>query len=255
MKKTTIELKSMKGKEKISVLTCYDYSFAKAIDDAVDIILVGDSLGNVILGYERTKKVKIEDMRRHVGAVRRGAPSTFIVADLPFGSYDTNKDAIENAKRLTDAGADAVKPEGNPEIVKALVDGGIEVMGHVGLLPQSAEKMGIVGRAEEEAERIIEEAKKIEEAGAFSVVVESVPESLGEKVSQAVGIPTIGIGAGNKADGQVLVIYDMLGLFPDFSPKFARKYMNLKEDVKKAVSDYSKDVKEGKFPSEEETLK
>jgi 3-methyl-2-oxobutanoate hydroxymethyltransferase len=245
----------MKGKEKISVLTCYDYSFAKAIDGAVDIILVGDSLGNVILGYERTRKVKIEDMRRHVGAVRRGAPSTFIVVDLPFGSYDNKGDAIENAKRLIDAGADAVKPEARPEIVKALVDEGIDVMGHVGLLPQSAEKLSMVGRADEEAERIIEEAKRIEEAGAFSLVIESVPSSLAEKITGAVGIPTIGIGAGNKCDGQVLVIYDILGLFPDFEPKFVRKYMNLKEDVKKAVSDYSKDVKDGSFPGENETLK
>ncbi len=174
MKKTASELKSMKGKEKISVLTCYDYSFAKAIDGAVDIILVGDSLGNVILGYERTRKVKMEDMKRHLEAVHRGAPETFIVADLPFGSYDNKGDAIENAKRLIDAGADAVKPEARPEIVKALVDEGINVMGHVGLLPQSAEKMGMVGRADEEADRIVEEAKRIEEAGAFSLVVESV---------------------------------------------------------------------------------
>ncbi|MCK5281955.1 MAG: 3-methyl-2-oxobutanoate hydroxymethyltransferase [Nanoarchaeota archaeon] len=252
MKKTVEDIKAMKKKEKIAVLTCYDYSFAKAMDGDVEVILVGDSLGNVVLGYERTKHVTMEDMIRHLDAVKRGAKETFIVVDMPFGSYDNKKDAVENARKLINAGADAVKPEGRAEIVKVLADNGIKVMGHIGLLPQSAKKLGMVGKEKKEAESIIEEAKKIEEAGAFSLVIESIPSSLGEEITNTLEIPTIGIGAGNRCDGQVLVSYDMLGLFPDFKPKFARQYMNLKEDIKKAISLYSKDVKEGKFPSKEE---
>jgi 3-methyl-2-oxobutanoate hydroxymethyltransferase len=255
MKKSAEQIKDMKGKEKISVLTCYDYSFAKAIDGNVDIILVGDSLGNVILGYNRTKNVKIEDMLRHVSAVRRGTPNTFVVADLPFGSYNNEKDAIKNANLLIKSGADAIKPEGKPEIVQFLVKSGIKVMGHLGLLPQTAEKLGIVGRDEKDAEIILEEAKKIESAGAFCLVIESIPLLLAKKITDSIKIPTIGIGAGNKCDGQVLVLYDMLGLYPDFEPKFARKYLNLKEDIKNAVESYSKDVKSGNFPSEKESFK
>lgn len=254
MKKTVDDIKAMKGKEKIAVLTCYDYSFAKAMDVNVDIILVGDSLGNVVLGYDRTKYVTMQDMSRHLQAVRRGAPDTFIVADLPYASYNNEKDAIKSSKKLIKAGADAVKPEGKPEIVKVLADDGVEVMGHLGLLPQSAEKYGVVGKDEEEAKRIIGEAKKIEEAGAFSLVLESIPSKLAEEITNNLKIPTIGIGAGNKCDGQVLVLYDMLGLFPDFEPRFVRKYLNLKEDIRKAVQQYSKDIKEGRFPSENESF-
>lgn len=254
MKKTVDDIKAMKGKEKIAVLTCYDYSFAKAMDGNVDIILVGDSLGNVVLGYDRTKYVTMQDMIRHLQAVRSGTPDTFIVADLPYASYNNEEDAIKSSKKLIKAGADAVKPEGKPEIVKVLADDGVEVMGHLGLLPQSAEKYGVVGKGEEEAKRIIGEAKKIEEAGAFSLVLESIPSKLAEEITNNLKIPTIGIGAGNKCDGQVLVLYDMLGLFPDFEPRFVRKYLNLKEDIRKAVQQYSKDIKEGRFPSENESF-
>lgn len=254
MKKTVDDIKAMKGKEKIAVLTCYDYSFAKAMDGNVDIILVGDSLGNVVLGYDRTKYVTMQDMIMHLQAVRSGTPDTFIVADLPYASYNNEEDAIKSSKKLIKAGADAVKPEGKPEIVKVLADDGVEVMGHLGLLPQSAEKYGVVGKDEKEAKRIIGEAKKIEEAGAFSLVLESIPSKLAEEITNNLKIPTIGIGAGNKCDGQVLVLYDMLGLFPDFEPRFVRKYLNLKEDIRKAVQQYSKDIKEGRFPSENESF-
>ena len=160
MKKTVEDIKAMKKKEKIAVLTCYDYSFAKAMDGDVEVILVGDSLGNVVLGYERTKHVTMEDMIRHLDAVKRGAKETFIVVDMPFGSYDNKKDAVENARKLINAGADAVKPEGRAEIVKVLADNGIKVMGHIGLLPQSAKKLGMVGKEKKEAESIIEEARE-----------------------------------------------------------------------------------------------
>jgi 3-methyl-2-oxobutanoate hydroxymethyltransferase len=242
-------VKGMKGKEKISVLTCYDYSFAKAIDGKVDIILVGDSLGNVVLGYERTKHVTLADMIRHLGAVRRGVKESLLVCDLPFGSYDTTTDAIKNAKALIDTGADGVKPEGRPEIVRALVDCGIPVMGHVGLLPQTAEKPGIVGKNEEDAQAITTLAKEIAAAGAFCVVIECVPSGLAKEITDSVSVPTIGIGAG-ECDGQVLVLYDLLGLFPDFAPKFARKYMDLQEEISKAVFSYSMDVKKGNFPGD-----
>jgi 3-methyl-2-oxobutanoate hydroxymethyltransferase len=254
MKKSASDILRMKGKEKISVLTCYDYSFARAFDGNVDIILVGDSLGNVVLGYDRTKNVTMEDMIRHVSAVARGAPNTFIVADLPYKSFDNEKDAVANAKKLISAGADAVKPEGRPEIVKALTKNKINVMGHLGLLPQSAEKLGVVGRENEEAEKITREAAEIEKGGAFSIVLESIPSKLAGKITKKLKIPTIGIGAGKDCDGQVLVSYDMLGLFPDFKPKFVRKYLSLKEDIKKAVLQYSKDVKQGDFPDEKESF-
>jgi 3-methyl-2-oxobutanoate hydroxymethyltransferase len=242
------DIKRMKGKEKISVLTCYDYSFAKIIDRKVDIILVGDSLGNVVLGYDKTKHVKMEDMIRHVEAVRRGAPNTFIVADLPYGSYDDKKGAVINARKLVKAGADAVKPEGKPEIVRMLVHNDIEVMGHIGHLPQSEVK----AKVHREWNELLDSAKSLEEAGAFAVVLEMVQSEVAKKISKILSIPTIGIGAGKGCDGQVLVLYDLLGLYPDFEPKFARKYLNLKEGVSKAVKSYTKDVKAEKFPSKKE---
>ena len=250
MKLSSAGIKAMKNKEKISVLTCYDYSFAKAIDGKVDIILVGDSLGNVVLGYDKTKKVTMEDMIRHLSAVRRGAPHTFVVCDLPYGSYDNQKDAVINGRKLINAGADAVKPEGNSKIVKALVVNGIEVMGHIGHLPQSATKV----KVHREWNKLLDEAKKLEEAGAFAIVLEMVQTDIAKKITDVVSVPTIGIGASNKCDGQVLVLYDLLGLYPDFSPKFARKYLTLKEDVKQAVKMFSDDVKKGEFPSSKESF-
>ena len=250
MKKTVENIRNMKGKERISVLTCYDYSFARVIDGKVDIILVGDSLGNVVLGYEKTKHVTMQDMIRHLSAVRRGAPNTFIVCDLPYGSYLNVGDAIDNAKDLINAGADAVKPEGSAEIVKALIDNGTPVMGHVGHLPQSEGK----ARVHREWNKLLDESKAIEEAGAFAIVLEMVQSEIAKQITNVITVPTIGIGAGKKCDGQVLVLYDLLGLYPDFEPKFARKYMDLKEQVKKAIKMYSDDVKKGDFPSEKESF-
>ena len=251
--KTPADIREMQGNEKIAMLTCYDYSFAKAIGGRADILLVGDSLGNVVLGYPKTRNVLMEDMLRHVGAVRRGAPEAFIVGDLPFGAYENEKDALGNARRLLEAGADAVKPEGKPEIVRALAKAGIPVMAHLGLLPQTAEKFGVVGRGEE-GEKLLKESKEMEQAGAFSLVLETVPASLAKKVTQSISIPTIGIGAGKDTDGQVLVLYDLLGLFEDFKPKFVRKYARLANVVRQAVVEYSIDVKKGNFPSREESF-
>ncbi|MBR9699122.1 3-methyl-2-oxobutanoate hydroxymethyltransferase [Candidatus Woesearchaeota archaeon] len=248
--KSAEELKDMKGKEKISMLTCYDYSFAKAMDGKVDMILVGDSLGNVVLGYERTKKVTMQDMIRHVEAVSRGATDTHIVGDLPYGSYETKEGALENARKLISAGAHSVKPEGKPEIVEFLVKNDVSVVAHLGLLPQTAEKLGVV-----RGEEIISQATKMEEIGAFVLIIECVPNSLAKEITNALTIPTIGIGAGNKVDGQVLVSYDMLGLYPDLQAKFVRQYADLKKEVSKAVEQYSSDVKKGSFPSEEESFK
>ena len=255
MKKQIDDIRRMKQQDKISVLTCYDYSFARALDGKVDLLLVGDSLGNVVLGYPRTQHVTMSDMLRHVGAVARGVVKTAIVGDLPFGSYDTPEQAVANAWQLHQAGADAVKPEGRPEIVAAIVAQGIPVMAHLGLLPQTAEKMGVVGKVTSEAERLLTEAKKMEDAGAFAVVLECVPAALAERVTQAITIPTIGIGAGNACDGQVLVLYDLLGLFGEFQPKFVRRYLNLREQIGNAVAQYSDDVKRGRFPTEQESFK
>jgi 3-methyl-2-oxobutanoate hydroxymethyltransferase len=236
------------------MITCYDYSFAKLVDGMADIVLVGDSLGNVILGYDTTRKVEFNDMLRHTGAVARGMKDTFIVADLPFHSYDTPEQAVASAKQLMDLGAHGVKPEGRPEIVKALVHAGIPVMGHVGLLPQSAEKKTVQGKQQDQAEQILQQARDIDEAGAFTLVIECVPESLGTRITKEVSIPTIGIGAGLQCDGQVLVLYDLLGLFNDFKPKFVKHFGNVGEDIQKAVKLYTEEVKQGKFPKEDHSF-
>ncbi len=236
------DIQKMKGKEKISMVTCYDYSFSKAIAGCVDILLVGDSLGNVVLGLDKTNKVTMEDMLRHVDAVRRGSKEGFIVCDLPYGAYETGKEAVIHAKKLIAAGADALKPEGKPEIVKALTDNGVDVMGHIGYLPQTQKV-----RMHKENE-LIDIAKEIESAGAFAIVLEMVDKELASRITQELRIPTIGIGSGKECDGQVLVLYDLLGLFPDFEPRFVRKYMNLKTDIRKAVEKYTNDVKKGSFP-------
>ncbi|MBW2981040.1 3-methyl-2-oxobutanoate hydroxymethyltransferase [Candidatus Woesearchaeota archaeon] len=255
MRRTIGNMKSTKGKEKITVLTAYDYSAARIIDEAgVDIILVGDSLGNVVLGYESTKEVTMEDMLRHTGAVARGAKDCLIVADMPYNSDETMGLAVKNAKLLIKAGAHAVKIEGKPEIAEALVKENIIVMGHVGLLPQTAEEMKVQGKDEESAGNILNDAIALEKAGCFAIVLECVPEDLAKKITETVKIPTIGIGSGPYCDGQVLVSNDMLGLF-DKTPKFVRKYANLKDEIKKAVEEYCKDVKEGNFPSDKECFK
>lgn len=256
-KVTTKKIRGMKNKEKITMLTAYDYPMAKIVDESgCDMILVGDSLGNVVLGYENTTHVTMEDMLHHTKAVARGAKNALIVTDMPFLSCHLGVyKAVENAGKLISEGnAGAVKIEGGREIadvIKAICNAGIPVMGHLGLTPQSINQFGSFGiRAKEEAEakRLIEDAKIIEDSGAFAVVLECIPHELAEKVSSEINIPTIGIGAGGGCDGQVLVLYDMLGLFVDYVPAFVKKYANLDNSVRNGVSKYIDEVKKGVFP-------
>ena len=248
----TVKIKSMKGKEAIVMLTCYGYPMARILEEmGVDIILVGDSLGNVVLGYESTKEVTMGDMVRHTGAVRRGAVSSFIVVDMPYKSDETKELAVRNANLLMDAGADAVKIEGKPDICRALVENGIAVMGHIGHLPQTAEKPVV----HKDKDKLLKEAKALEEAGVFSVVLEMVQTDIAKDVTDALKIPTIGIGAGPYCDGQVLVINDMLGMYEDFKPKFVKRYANVNDEIRKAVKAYKKEVKSGEFPGEEYSFK
>ncbi|MFC1510840.1 3-methyl-2-oxobutanoate hydroxymethyltransferase [Candidatus Margulisiibacteriota bacterium] len=220
---------------KLSMLTAYDYSLAKILDEAgLDIILVGDSLGNVILGYENTLPVTMADMIHHTKAVSRGVKRALLVADMPVGAMEK---AVENAKALVSAGAEAVKVEGVEEIgaITAIIKKGIPVMGHLGFLPQKVKELG--GYKVQRSPKIVDEARQLEEAGVFSVVLEMVPEDLAAQVTQAVKIPTIGCGAGPYCDGQVLVSYDMLGLYPN-APKFAKKYVDLRAIISKAVREF-----------------
>lgn len=261
MKKvTTTVLKKMKREnEKISMLTAYDYSTAKIIDDAnVDVILVGDSLGMVVLGYDDTIKVTVEDIIHHTSAVSRGAKRSMIVADMPFLSYHQGKYiSVKNAGRLIQEGnANAVKLEGGIEIIediKAIINAGIPVMGHLGLTPQSVNKIGgyyIQGKSVEEAEKIIEDAVALEKAGVFSIVLECVPSELSKAITNKLSIPTIGIGAGKCCDGQVLVTNDLLGSYQGHIPKFVKKYEDIGEKTKNAVKEYIKEVKNKEFPQE-----
>src|SRR3989344_1722572 len=252
MKTTIQKIKSMKGKEKIAVLTAYDYSAAKAMDECgVDITLIGDSLGMVVLGYENTLSVTIDDMMRHTGAVARGTKNALIVADMPANSYNDKETAALNAEALVKSGADTVKIENEPEIAKFLVENKIEVMGHIGLTPQTATNFKVQGKDEETANKLIKLAKELEEAGCYSLVLECIPTELAKKITKSVSIPTIGIGAGPYCDGQVLVSNDMLGLFTDFKPKFVKRYAELGNEMKKALENYKKEIKEGKFPTDE----
>ncbi len=261
MKNTVITLQQQKeNKDKITMLTAYDYSMAKLIDEAgVNCILVGDSLGNVILGYEDTISVTMEDMIHHTAAVARGAKDAFIVADMPFMSYQTSVyDAMVNAGRLMKEGrANAVKLEGGVSVcpqIKAIVEASIPVVAHLGLTPQSVNAFGgfkVQGKSEATAKKLVEDAKAVENAGACMVVLECVPARLAKLVTEKISIPTIGIGAGNECDGQVLVYQDMLGMFSDFTPKFAKRFANVGEIMKEAFGAYINEVKEQKFPAEE----
>ena len=251
MKVTVDKIKSMKSEEKISMLTAYDFPSASIMDGTVDMILVGDSLGMVVLGYENTLSVTMEDMMRHTEAVARGVKKSLLVGDMPVNSYDNEEDAIENTKKLIDAGADCVKIENQHEIASALVKEGFEVMGHVGLTPQTVTDFKVQGKDKDAANRIIEEAKALEKAGCFSIVLECVPVDLAKRITEEISIPTIGIGAGADCDGQVLVMYDILGLFERFKPKFVKRYANIAKEMRKAFMQYTKEVKEGKFPSDE----
>lgn len=247
---TPQQIKSMKSNQKIVMLTAYDFPTAKLMDGIVDIILVGDSLGMVVLGYENTTKVTMEDMTRAVSAVSRGAKNALIVGDMPIGSYENEKDAIKNAKLFLEAGAHAVKIERKPEIAKFLVQNGIQVMGHIGLTPQTITNFKVQGKDEESAERLYEEARAMDKAGCFSLVLECIPLGLAKKITEVISIPTIGIGAGVHCDGQVLVSHDILGLFESFKPKFVKRYADIGSEMKNAFGKYAEEVRESKFPDD-----
>ena len=265
MKNTTTSIMQMKNSgHKISMLTAYDYTTARLLDEAgVNTILVGDSLGNVILGYEDTISVTVEDMIHHSAAVARGAKNALVVTDLPFMSYQTSVyDAVVNAGRLMKEGrAGAVKLEGGKEVcpqIKAIVSAGIPVVAHLGLTPQSINTFGgfkVQGKTEAAAQKLIEDAKAVEEAGAFLLVLECVPAKLAKLVTESINIPTIGIGAGAGCDGQVLVIYDMLGMFSDFKPKFVKHFANAGDMIREAVKTYIAEIDDGTFPAEEHCYK
>lgn len=263
MKNTAVTFKDAKGKgEKLSMLTAYDYSTAKLIDAAgINSILVGDSLGNVMLGYEDTISVTMEDMIHHCAAVARGAKNTLVICDMPFMSYQASVyDAVVNAGRLMKEGrANAVKLEGGVEMeatIKAIVDASIPVCGHIGLTPQSINAFGgfkVQGKGEAAAQKLLDDARAVERAGAFAVVLECVPAALAKKVSESISIPTIGIGAGAGCDGQVLVYQDMLGMFSDFKPKFVKHFANVGEQMTEAFKAFDAEVKAGTFPAAEHT--
>ncbi|WP_372946326.1 3-methyl-2-oxobutanoate hydroxymethyltransferase [Muriicola sp.] len=247
--------------EKISMLTAYDYSMAKIVDAAkVDVILVGDSASNVMAGHETTLPITLDQMIYHASSVIRAVNRALVVVDLPFGSYQSDpKEALRSAIRIMkESGAHAVKLEGGVEIkesVKRILNAGIPVMGHLGLTPQSIYKFGtytVRAKEEEEAEKLLEDAKMLEKIGCFSIVLEKIPAALTKKVSESISIPTIGIGGGRYADGQVLVIHDLLGMTHEFNPRFLRRYMNLYEEMSDAISRYVSDVKSLDFPSKEE---
>ncbi len=264
MKNTVTTLREQKkNSDKITMLTAYDFSTAKLMDQAgINCILVGDSLGMVMLGYQDTLSVTMEDMIHHTKAVSRGCTETFVVADMPFMSYQTSVyDAVVNAGRLIKEGcAQAVKLEGGLEVcpqIEAIVKASIPVMAHLGLTPQSVNAFGgfkVQGKDEEAAKRILKEALAVQEAGAFAVVLECVPAKLAELISSKLEIPTIGIGAGKGCDGQVLVYQDMLAMYGGFKPKFVKQYANIGEQMKKAFSDYISETANGEFPAEEHTF-
>ncbi len=258
---TTAVLKDKKIKnEKITMLTAYDYSLAGMVDAAgIDMILVGDSLGNVVLGYESTLPVTMDDMIHHTKAVARAAKNSMVVGDMPFLSYHVSREeSVRNAGRLVqEGGAHAVKLEGGQErvdTVKAIIDAQIPVVAHIGLTPQSVNQFGgfkVQGKDLETANKLIADAKSLEAAGAFSIVLECVPAMLAKRITEEVGIPTIGIGAGQYCDGQVLVINDMLGMFTGHIPKFVKKFANLQPLILEALAAYKMEVEAGTFPSEE----
>lgn len=264
IKNTAVTFKESKGHEKLSMLTAYDFGTAKLVDEAgINGILVGDSLGMVMLGYEDTLEVTMEDMIHHSKAVSRGAKNALVVTDMPFMSYQTSVyDAVVNAGRLIKEGkAQAVKLEGGLEVVdkvEAIVKASIPVMGHIGLTPQSINQIGgfkVQGKSEESGRILIESAKALEKAGAFAIVLECVPSKLSKLITESINIPTIGIGAGNDCDGQILVYQDMLGMFSGFKPKFVKKYSDIGEEMKKSFIEYDKEVKDKVFPGEEHGFK
>lgn len=257
--KSLIEMK--RNGEKISMLTAYDYSMAKIVDAAkIDVILVGDSASNVMAGHETTLPITLDHMIYHASSVIRAVNRALVVVDIPFGSYQSDpKEALRSAIRIMkESGAHAVKVEGGEEIKESVVrilNAGIPVMGHLGLTPQAIYKFGtysVRAKEEEEAEKLIEDAKLLEQLGCFAIVLEKIPAALTKIVSESISIPTIGIGGGKHADGQVLVIHDLLGMTHEFNPRFLRRYMNLYEDMGNAISQYVNDVKNKDFPNDEE---
>jgi len=259
-KVTTQKLKQMKEKgEKISMTTAYDYPTAYFVDKAgIEIILVGDSLAMTVLGHNSTVPVTMDEMLHHIRPVVKGAPNPLIVGDMPFGSYNVSKEqAIMNANRMMkEGGCDVIKLEGGREVaetVRAIVDAGIPVMGHIGLTPQTVSKLGgfkVQGKGTEAAQALLEDALALEKAGVWGLVIECVPEEVGKLITQKVSIPTIGIGGGRYCDGQVLVFHDMFGLFEKFLPKFVKQYANLGTEIVKGLEQFKADVREGKFPEE-----
>jgi 3-methyl-2-oxobutanoate hydroxymethyltransferase len=264
MRITISQIKEMKQKgEKITMLTAYDYSTAKIIDEVgIPLILVGDSLGQVVLGYESTIPVTIDEMLHHTKAVVRGTRRAMVIGDMPFMTYHISiEDALRNAARfIQEGGAQAVKLEGGVTVadkVKRIVECGIPVMGHIGLTAQSIHQLGghkVQGRTPEAAARLLEDARVLEQAGAFAIVLETVPTPLATLITKSISIPTIGIGAGAGCDGQVLVINDMLGSFTDFVPKHAKQYVKLTDIIRKAVTEYDNEVKAGTFPTEKHSF-
>jgi 3-methyl-2-oxobutanoate hydroxymethyltransferase len=257
--KSLVEMK--KNGEKISMLTAYDYTMAKIVDGAgIDVILVGDSASNVMAGHETTLPITLDQMIYHASSVIRAVDRALVVVDLPFGSYQSDpKEALRSAIRIMkESGGHAVKMEGGKEIkdsIKRILNAGIPVMGHLGLTPQSIYKFGtytVRAKEEEEAIQLIEDAKMLERIGCFGIVLEKIPAKLAKQVAESVSIPIIGIGAGNGVDGQVLVLHDMIGMTHEFNPRFLRRYMNLYEDMTKAISQYAADVKSVDFPSDSE---
>ena len=256
------DILSKKGKEKISVLTAYEYSTARICDRAdIDILLVGDSAGMVVLGYASTMPVSMQEMMIFCGAVARGTKRAMIVGDMPFGSYQVGPSvAVENAIQLIKAGCDAVKLEGSSEIIDtidAIVDAGIPVMGHIGLRPQTSslwEGYKLQGRTKEGALKLIEDANILEKAGVFSIVLEMVASEVADAITKHLSIPTIGIGSGPSCDGQVLVLHDMLGIYEDIRPRFVKRYAELNKEIFDAVSSYNHDIKAGTFPEESNTF-
>ena len=259
---TTNTLQSMKQSgEKISMLTAYDFSMAQIFDDAgIDVLLVGDSASNVMAGHETTLPITLDQMIYHAQSVVRACKRCLVIVDLPFGSYQGNsKEALNSAIRIMkESGAHGIKLEGGAEVVdsiKRILSAGVPVMGHLGLTPQSIYKFGtyaVRAKEEEEAETLMTNAALLQEAGCFSLVLEKIPATLGARVTSALRIPTIGIGAGGNMDGQVLVMHDMLGINKDFSPRFLRRYLNLYDQINGAVKQYIKDVKDKDFPNEKE---
>src|SRR5690554_33009 len=259
---TTHTLQEMKNRgEKISMLTAYDFSLATIVDVAgIDVILVGDSASNVMAGHETTLPITLDQMIYHASSVVRGASRSLVIVDMPFGAYQGNsKEALTSAIRIMkESGGHAVKMEGGTEVVesiKRILSAGIPVMGHLGLTPQSIYKFGtyvVRAKEEEEAQRLIEDAKALERAGCFAIVLEKIPAKLAKEVAETVSIPVIGIGAGNGVDGQVLVLHDLLGMTHEFNPRFLRRYMNLYQEMTAAISSYVSDVKSRDFPSDQE---